>query len=213
MIEFMLPKISMNNHHVQDYVEQSVGTLRLVLAKGDINFNKFNVLQKGELVLPLYHFKLTARIIGASHLLTFAWHASQLHEILACLPAQMNLDQTVNGRIILNRRAIAADDGHEEIILPGIIYSFFAKTQPYFLAAKWLENLEREAGTMAWKNSQNSIGLAYDFPSDAPTSAIPKTVVMASVDENSGTGEIVTAHSYPNEQAIVQSKSKIQIRL
>lgn len=162
------------------YKDQSAALLCLVLAGGPINTGQFEIVEEG--CLRGETTSVTARIIGASHFITFDTGERVLHEIFACQP--------VHAHELVHRATIAqAADG---IDLGGIGYRFAAETV----------GSEHEAHLAGWAD----LLVEYEFP-ETPNGEIPKTIVA--VHRDASAYEVKTAHIYPNEGKTVLTSSRL----
>lgn len=187
-------------------MDQSAATLRHTVVAGELNLNQFNILVRDSIHSQTPKFILTGRIIGASHLLTFKIGSQQYHEIFACT------DFIAEGEEIASYGPLGKVSAKVSLILEGgTTYTFRSQTLGFETAADWLANFEERAMHHGRKgNEASAFGLHYKFPRDEITGQIPKTIVLARFEPEKSEVKIETAHSYPNEQKIVRSESRLK---
>lgn len=196
----------MKNSFTQSYTDQSSTALRHTLIKGPVDLGQFNVLQQGCFRIDDPDIRITARIIGASHLLTFEFDGRIYHELFACDKYQSDQEYVLL-KCQFDRKHIAAS-----LTLDRLDYSFEATQVPFSFADSWLYDFEVQAAACSRGPHTDSVGLAFDFPASQPVEILGKTIILARFDENRKEINIKTAHSYPNEGIIVKSISLVQLR-
>ena len=192
------------NNDTKIYIDTSASRLKHLVVEGSLDAGQFSVLQVGEISSQLLKFNMISRIIGASHWLTFEIGNKQFHEIFACT------DYMLSGQELATYGSLCSVSANVELALWNKInYSFQSKIFPFSKAEDWLTELESQAQYITNKNGSQSIGLAYHFPKHEDLASIPKTIIVAQFSETKSLLDITTAHSYPNEQQIVRSKSQL----
>jgi hypothetical protein len=180
------------------YTDQSAGKLRLSVIGGEIDRIKLSVLTEERICIE--NMEIWASIIGASHAFCIRSGEVILSEVFACteidfdnqLISSGNLERT-NGLKI-------------ELTQPGLKYLFFSMLE------KWNDsriNFYKDRMEAAQKNS--GIGLIYPFPKADEDPRVPMTIFYA-LGRN-GQMEIRSLHSYPNEDAIVLTKTMIDFAI
>lgn len=188
------------------YVDQSASSLLHSVIEGELEINQFNVLKVGEIFSSLPAFKIIGRIIGASHLVTFEMGNKQFHEVFACYEFHSSGKKLASYGPLGNVHATV-----ELLLWNKVNYSFRSKLyHNQSKAENWLHELENQALEISGKNEPNSIGLTYDFPKNEFSLKPPKTVFVAKNDTIKNQVNIITAHSYPNEQNIVKSEGILE---
>lgn len=179
--------------------------LRHSLFEGAVDLHPFTILQEGRISSPQPPLKITGRIIGASHFITFEIGKKIFHEIFACTD--------VNG----SRQAIATCgpigkiSARVELILWNrIAYSFQSRILRYTDAKDWLLKMEHLAREFNNRQDFLSMGLQYDFPVKPEIDLHPKTILIGEFDLSTHRLSIITAHSYPDEHNVVKSISELK---
>lgn len=179
-----------------EYIDQSAQALCLSLIEGGLDKERFTVIQSGRFAAG--DLRIKASIIGSSHLLEFTAGAASFYEVFACMDG-LDASQTTFHKPL---KDIA---GPVELILHCCRYSFTSEVCGRQEGKAKLKRLERAAALA--NAGENGVGLAYEFPTERIDA--PKTIVVARFDSGTDNIEIETAHSYPNEDTIVFTKSKI----
>ena len=183
------------------YKDQSATELRLHIVADKVDFRQFTPLAVARLERP--RLQLHAGIIGASHIVQISSANQHLSEVLAC---------TALPKDISTRCSRWVSDLTEPLDFrpsPAMHYAFEVQHldsregRPAFQAL--VENIAR---TSQASIQSSSIGLDYSFP-ETPRGTAPQTLVWAMINNASQHVSIKTAHSYPNEDAIVFSHSHV----
>lgn len=194
------------NNRPQQYADKSAKELRHSVIEGDLDLGQFTILKKDQITSGEPQFKITGRIIGASHLFSFDFDSRVFHELFAC----QEIDSAKN--------EVASYGPLERVtasiqlqLWNRIDYSFQAKLLRSSEGEQWLMELEQHAADISQYGEQDSIGLVYDFPKSDSNPIVPKTIVVANYNQPKAQIKITTAHSYPNEKTIVRSDSILQL--
>lgn len=177
------------------FTDQSPNDLYLSLIEGDLDVEPYNVLWSS--AVEICGINVTARVIGASHIISYETEGAVLHEMLACVTPPNDLDSF--------QLRLGDAEGHDvERQTSHLSYSFSSQR------AIWKAD-GPSALRYIVRRTQSEIpggfGIAYDFPQgDLP--AIPLTVLEGRLSRNGECALIRTAHSYPG-QAVVFSRSAI----
>lgn len=173
------------------YVDQSLEALRLTVIEDDLDLGQFDILDEGYYAPPSREVAVEARIIGASHVVTFAVHASglQVHEIVACVTAREAEGRLLSG---LMYQQIVQQFGDWR-------YVFKAESVPWDGGEP--HRLQMFLSLAPQAMSYGGVGLVHDFPvGDLP--ATPRTVILAGKPSRDGALAVSTAHSYPGEGVV-----------
>jgi hypothetical protein len=176
----------------ESYIDQHPNALRLTLIEGDLDLTQFNVFATER--VELAGIRIEARIIGASHVISFSTESFTLHEVFACVGlrnvSSWSLDKLIASPV--------------ERLFPGKKYGFFVRSIP------WRDPEPQELLELTWEaaeqKSQTSFGLTQEFPA-SELSVTPKTVIVGHADDDHGRIVLATAHSYPNSRALVMSRT------
>lgn len=180
---------------VAEYIDQSPAELRLTLVEGELDLAVFNVLD--EQAANLAGVRIEARIIGASHIITYHAEGVRLHEIFACAGPEG----------VSSWRLAELEHSPVGRCLPGFRYGFSARSvvwsdpEPGVLVSmtRLAESADQSDGTLR---------LVRHFPR-GDSCVTPKTVVLVSSHDDRRI-TAVTAHSYPNVRGLVLSRSTLQ---
>lgn len=177
-----------------NYIDQYPDALRLTLVEGTLDPAQFSVFSKQDLMTPKY--RLTAHVIGASHLITYRYGELEFSEVFACtdIPgvASWSLDDLTATSVVRE--------------FEGLRYEFTAWNEPWS-DPEPLALRELVAAADAHGKCVLGVGIEQQFPQGEEFSVTPKTVVVGSVDHFTGKVIIETAHSYPNCRGLVMSRS------
>ena len=187
------------------YKDQSAAELRLHVLADRVDFQHFRPLATVRLEQP--QFQVQASIIGASHLIHITYDNTQhVCEILACTDIPPASQSAFSDWIVNLTRPI------ELQLTPALHYHFEAQRtdsqrgQPAFQALAQ-RIVQAGAGTAP----SSSAGLDYSFPA-TPRGPAPQTLVWVMLDKPGQRVTLKTAHSYPNEGAIIFSDSCVTKR-
>jgi len=187
--------------HSEDdpYIDQSPEALRLTLVDGHIDLSGFHVYadrshRYGEVTV-------TARVIGASHIITYSVGDSLLHEVFACMsPPTETMD---NWASILTYSWAGLDHPIERQI-NDVGYSFEAHTVP------WSDPEPEEVVrllALCRDPSDDGFGFVQHFP-QGEYRVTPKTIIVGYRTDD---GLLIeTAHSYPNVRGLVLSRTHLR---
>ena len=187
------------------YKDQSAAELRLHVLADRVDFQHFRPLATVRMEQP--QFQVQASIIGASHIIHIAYDNTQhVCEILACTDIPSALQPAFSDWIVNLTRPIDLQ------LTPALHYRFEARRtdsqsgQPAFRALA--RRIVRASADTALSSSA---GLDYSFPA-TPRGPAPQTLVWVMLDKPSQRVTFKTAHSYPNEDTIIFSDSRITKR-
>ncbi|MCI5108431.1 MAG: DUF2617 family protein [Candidatus Pacebacteria bacterium] len=179
------------------YVDQSATELRLTACTGVVDTRQFNVLESGK--INSQDWVLEFGIIGGSHFfILYGPENTILSEVFACT--------TVDpcGRILFQ----GDPRGSANMTFPiqKLVYSF-----QYHLITNWeiADQVIREMESGASGKSDRLVLLAHDFPHNPEDTRVPKTIVEARADSLGL--KIRTIHSYPQEDMLVQTISRVNL--
>lgn len=185
------------------YRSQSVSELRLNLVEGKVDLGQFRLLQAGR--LRGVRLGVAAGIIGASHVIRVKLdEVTALHEIFACADVVSDAPRAFSG-------SVEELDGRRELdfrLAGDLRYRF----RPRITRARdggaelsaLAQRIDRSAGVAT------EVGLRHAFPRHGACCDPPETLVWVGLDPCSGCLRVETAHSYPNEGAIVFSDTRLE---
>jgi hypothetical protein len=176
------------------YVDQSAQSLLLHLVEGGVDENQFTILAVGNTSFPS-GLQVKAAIIGASHCIRFSLFGQEWHEVCACVSVHEK------GRALVS-------ESLSNVLLPvslalsdELSYSFSSRQTTWEEGRQEVEGLERVASIT------KGIGLVYNFP-QGEDGITPQTIVT--IEWIEGEALIKTAHTYPNEDAIVLTQTNLR---
>lgn len=177
------------------FTDQSADSLCLSLVHGHLDVTPYNVLWSK--TLKINDISLTARVIGASHIITYLSDDVLFNEMLACTEPPSHVDSY--------RLPLKADDSHRVEWRTAQLHYVFESTRLNWIndEPEALVNLVSQASSP----EEGCVGVVYTFP-QGNLSAIPKTVLWGGPSQDGNGVAIQTAHSYPG-QAVVLSHSSI----
>lgn len=175
------------------YVDQSPEDLRLTMVEGDLDYEQFQIMERADYQSGLVD--VSASIIGASHVLSFAHGGVLLHEIFACQKVEGNCSYP----LFALPRSVDAEYGALRHRIDVNVQSLSAgRTLPLL---EWLERAAQE--------DTHGRALEYEFPIvEAGTSA--KTLIAASDVSIGGGAAIFTAHCYPSYRQVVFTRTIVE---
>ena len=187
------------------YKDQSAAELRLHVLADRVDFQRFRPLATVRLEQP--QFQVQASIIGTSHIVHITYNNTQhVSEILACTDMPPALQPTFSDWIVNLTHPVDLQ------LTPALHYHFTAhrtdsrRGQPAFQALA-----QRIVQARTDTALSSSIGLDYSFPA-TPRGPAPQTLVWVMLDKPSQRVTVKTAHSYPNEETIIFSDSRVTKR-
>jgi hypothetical protein len=197
------------------YADQSASELHLHLLRGDLDLAQFTVLETASLRRPWV--ELTACIVGASHVLRVELPGeSPLHEILACGPVSGSAERLFDDRATDLERGVTLD------IAPGRTYGFRSWVLRGDEGREPLTEMEARLRRARATRDDRELGIRFDFPAEPsrPLSVVgagPTTLLLVSSFEPGSGAEdaticVETAHSYPNDRAVVFSRTEIRAK-
>lgn len=180
------------------YIDQSAQDLALNVLQGHPNEEQFNILEQGS--LEGIGLKVKASIIGASHMVELTVGDVRLCEVFSCEADKSRAGSMISSSFPEIKVPVVMD-------LDGVEYHFECFSTDSLRGAGLFHMLEKQS---RFASRRGICGLAYKFPKGGYTQQdFPKTVLVAVV--NGGKIELQTAHSYPNEETIVFTKTMVSI--
>jgi hypothetical protein len=178
------------------YVDQSADNLRLNLVEGIVDKKLLNVLSTGG--VDLSYGRIEAGIIGASHYLEFTRPDGSIAftEVFACI------DVASSNQVLSEKLQNVASLNKE---FGDINYDFSS------CKLNWKEGKEKYNELLGLVHSDHDdlhIGLQFRFPSLEKGDFSPLTLVYVKADPKNLCVEVETLHAYPNEDALVFTKTK-----
>ncbi len=171
------------------YQDDSAHRLRLTLVAGELEGADLRVLARAEQRFGA-QIRVAAAIIGSSHVIRYAVSACVWHEVFACVPLPAGHRQLYTESVATLTKPVAlAPDARTR-------YTFSATITDWSAGAAALRRLERQV------KAGDGLGLVYQFPT-RPHLDPPQTIVSARLAAPQAMVIVETAHSYPNESAIV----------
>ena len=181
------------------YRDQSPAELRLSLLEGDLDLGQFTLLHSG--LTETKEFRVRAGIIGASHVIQVELSGANLHEVLAC-------GDVVTESARFYSRSVAELPPTVELELAhGVSYCFRPALRAAREARGRLQRLEARIAR-AW-GTLDEIGLCHTFPQPRGCDDSPRTLVWVGLDPARRLLRAETAHSYPNEDTVVFSDTRV----
>ena len=182
--------------HQSPYVDMSARDLRLTLLADPVDAMGFHVLEAEK--MKAWNLEVEARIIGASHWVTFRTPHVGVHELFSCHNVR-------EGRVVKQYGPLSQSLGPVDLLLfDQLEYSF--QWRAVSLRSNDPEATEIRDSALQAKEREGHIGLIHDFPSKTSLPA-PRTIVWACLEP--GLFQIATIHSYPNEDSLVITRTRI----
>lgn len=183
------------------YTDQSAYDLRLSVVGGNIDYAQFHVVDQA------FHecsgLLLEARIIGASHVLTFNYAGTALTEVLAC----MQIKET---DMLFSSCLKDMGDSAEIVFSAGsheLAYSFTKQLVDLRMNSREILDFKEDIV------SGRRFGLAYEFPSNDNYDVKPMTLVAANFEDDVPYLKIETGHVYPQERLAVVTATTVSSRI
>jgi hypothetical protein len=178
-----------------EYTEQSAGSIRLYLTKGDPDLQQFTTLARASCM----HSDMSVEfgILGESHFVSFLLGANRLTEVCACTDV----------KIPSSAECIAYDflpNLEEDPITTSFATYHYSFTYKYMNWEKGSIRLEELHSKHREDNAQK---LTYLFPSPDPDVDPATTKVYVTLDKSIITE---TVHTYPNEEVMVFTESVLK---
>ena len=179
------------------YVDQSADNLRLSVVQGPIDLSQLHVISTTTLTLNATEYILLMGIIGASHYIMLVTNEGEvvLTEVLACLSLEAENTLLDSVRDV---RALSLNVGN-------VHYAF---TSDKYMWCTGKHKFEQLVNLTKCTNN-TSASLSYVFPTNKKTLFKPTTIVTAVVSGHLIT--IKTVHAYPNEDALVFTRTILTI--
>ncbi len=176
------------------YQDDSARRLRLTLVEGELEGADLRVLARAEQRFGA-QIRVAAAIIGSSHVIRYAVGACVWHEVFACVPLAAGPRRLYTAPVAALTEPVAlTPDARTR-------YTFSATLTDWSAGAAALRRLERQVKT------GDGLGLVYQFPTTPHLDDPPQTIVSARLAAPQAMVIVETAHSYPNEGAIVLTRA------
>ena len=176
------------------YQDDSARRLRLTLVEGELDGTELRVLARAEQRFGA-HIRVAATIIGSSHVIRYAVGACVWHEVFACVPLPAGQRRLYTAPVAtLTKPVELTPDAQTR-------YTFSATLTDWSAGAAALRRLERQV------EGGDGLGLVYQFPTVPHLDDPPQTIVSARLAAPQSVVIVETAHSYPNEGAIVLTRA------
>ena len=176
------------------YQDDSARRLRLTLVEGELEGAALRVLARAEQRFGA-HIRVAATIIGSSHVIRYAVGACVWHEVFACVPLDAGKQRLYTAPVAkLTKPVELTPDAQTR-------YTFSATLTDWSAGAAALRRLERQV------KSGDGLRLVYQFPTTPHLNDPPQTIVSARLAAPQSVVIVETAHSYPNEGAIVLTRA------
>ena len=184
------------------YKDESAADLRLHLIPGLVEKSRFSILKQGDLLLGDLHIE--AHIIGASHMIHYDIQGRRLTEVLACSGGTTKLENDVYwGPPDKARGKVDLTLCHD------LEYSSHIDRTDWRQAADVRRALEQDIALAAGRF--NEIGLTFRFPRPDDSTPTPETLVWVRASDYASV-DVRTAHSYPVEQSLVLTSTRIRLK-
>lgn len=174
------------------YVDQSPDALMRTEVEGDLDLEQFDVLREGSFRPLLRDVSVRARIIGASHVLSFDINGDaplQFHEIVACVGVREAKGALLSDSMGLRMTRKVGSK----------LYTFTAESAPWEGGEP--NKLQMLLSVAEHATNFGGVGFVHEFPSgELPET--PKTVILAGTSSNDDAIAISTAHSYPGQGVV-----------
>ena len=175
------------------YQDDSARRLRLTLVEGELEGAELRILARAERRFGA-HIRVAAAIIGSSHVIRYAVGACVWHEVFACVPLDAGPRRLYTAPVAtLTKPVELTPDAQTR-------YTFSATITDWSAGVAALRRLERQV------KAGDGLGLVYQFPT-VPHLDPPQTIVSARLAAPQSVVIVETAHSYPNEGAIVLTRA------
>ncbi len=181
------------------YIDLSASDLSLTVLTGDVDASQFSVLETDR--ISHGDISVEARVIGASHFISFDIAGIKVHEIFSCAKVKAACAMAFYGPIKEVSGAL------DLVFFDNISYAFTPRLAKTGVEDPELEQIERRA--LDAEGQAGRIGLVYQFP-DGGGGQPPKTIIVLDMDETGASAS--TIHSYPNEGNVVITHSRIGIK-
>lgn len=186
-------------HSEDPYIDQSPEALRLTLVDGQIDLSGFHIYAGRS--HRYCELTIEARVIGASHIISYSSGGARLHEVFACMSPPT---ETNKSWASISTYSWAGLDHPIERQINDVGYSFEAHTVP------WSEPEPKEVVrllALCHRSSDDGFGFVQHFPQgECPVT--PKTII---VGQRTDDGLLIeTAHSYPNVRGLVLSRTHLR---
>ncbi len=176
------------------YQDDSARRLRLTLVEGELEGAALRVLARAEQRFGA-HIRVAATIIGSSHVIRYAVGACVWHEVFACVPLNAGPRRLYTASVATLTKPVALTPDAQTR------YTFAATLTDWSDGAAALRRLERQV------KAGDGLGLVYQFPTTPHLDDPPQTIVTARLTPQRPAVIVETAHSYPNEGAIVLTRA------
>lgn len=210
------------------YKDQSADALCLHVATDRLDANRFLPLATARLDHDEFHVQ--AGIIGTSHIVQVSVErpgmaVEQVTEVLACGSLPDGVRPMFSGRLTEISYPV------EILLVPRLHYWFTASRTDHISGLpRFLALAERAAeyvgedipghSAETREDVRQTAGLVYSFPESLPGTyservregcwnATPQTAVLAALGPRERCVTVATAHSYPNEDTLVFSESRV----
>jgi hypothetical protein len=180
------------------YIDLSASALCLTVLTADVDASQFAVLMQDR--ASGFGLEVEARVIGASHFISFKYADLQIHEIVSCAEVKASSARIYYGSLedVSDSLDLSLFSKVSYAFTPRIIKAGSGDGEPLRI-----ELMAQSAGQY-----ENQLGLVYEF-SGFKGLAQPKTIIWLRLDESEA--KVSTIHSYPNERNIVVTQSRISI--
>lgn len=176
-----------------DFKDQHARDLKLHVVQGELDIGQFEVLAEQADIFGA--MQVHARIIGASHVISFKYGDLEVHEVFACA------DVATSGKV-----AFFGPLGKVKVL--GEIWLDFKGGRPRFHYHFDVQELRLDSNISLLEALENkakrtsAIGLSYEFPSDGGELLPAKTVVSVQNHVH-----VETMHTYPNDNILVSTRT------
>lgn len=181
---------------MSDYVDQRLSDLRLVLTGRPARREQFRLFRETRVTTATYHADLW--IIGSSHVLSFSAGEAACSEILTCRSDEAGCGPDVDGVRDLSRVRL------ERAIGDAVAYEIDVETTHHSA-----DDLRAEQARLVADADGDC--LLHLFPAADATQLSPMTLLRVEKADD-GILSLSTAHTYPQDLAMVLTRSTIRVR-
>lgn len=186
-------------HPNDTYIDQSPDALRLTLVEGWLDADDFHVYDSQSLLWN--GVSIDARVIGASHIISYSIGDVRLHEVFACINPTARTSEYWASIMTYSWSGLVNPIEHR---LDGLTYRFQAFRVPWSdPEPQIVESLLQRCRDQP---TCDGFGFVQHFP-QGECLVSPKTIIVGHRDPE---GIVIeTAHSYPNVRGLVLSRTEL----
>lgn len=181
-----------------EFVDQYASELRLNLVQGYTDVSRLSVLCSGN--IPSDYARLEVGILGASHYFSYSTPSGTpvFTEVFVCTEVE-----DIGNRVFFGD---LHDASHIKKHFGDLTYDFTAKKHTWGTGEDKFKELLMKVES---KSDEHHLGLMKVFPRREEDPFLPVTMVFLSVHPNNLQVEVETLHAYPNDDALVFTKTTV----